>query len=346
MMSASSSLSPEFDRARIASSTPIIPRSPWLASAGWTNCAGVPVEARVAAILRAMWPLLPMPVTIRRPRAAAHRSSAMPKPASRVRESCSRPSISAQMTRRATARSRARPLPSRLAARPLNALSSKAAMVLSPKTSPPLMVRPETPRPCPPHTPETALMREDVLLRPAGQIKQGACRQEIKAAAGQVGAPLARQHRVESRPQRVQVQHVRGGIAQLLFGQRRRPPVRALLLLLQIDAEQVLAQIPEPMPVGKRADQPRGDLGAIERLGHHPEVAVDDGDIEPREMEQLDDRWIDQQPLEVRRVVAAGGELHQVRIAIATRQLDQAKPIAMRVEPHRLGVDRHRVAEP
>ena len=31
----------------------IMPRSPWLASAGWTNRAGVPVEARVAAILRA-----------------------------------------------------------------------------------------------------------------------------------------------------------------------------------------------------------------------------------------------------------------------------------------------------
>ena len=30
-----------------------MPRSPWLASAGWTNSAGVPVEASVAAILRA-----------------------------------------------------------------------------------------------------------------------------------------------------------------------------------------------------------------------------------------------------------------------------------------------------
>ena len=65
-------VSPEFDSARIASSAPIMPRSPWLASPGWTNCAGVPVEAKVAAILRAMWPLLPMPVTMIRPFAAAH----------------------------------------------------------------------------------------------------------------------------------------------------------------------------------------------------------------------------------------------------------------------------------
>ena len=48
-----------------------MPRSPWLASAACTKKAGVPVEASVAAILRATWPDLPMPVTITRPRAAA-----------------------------------------------------------------------------------------------------------------------------------------------------------------------------------------------------------------------------------------------------------------------------------
>ena len=38
-----------------------MPRSPWLASAGCTKKAGVPVEAKVAAILRPTWPDLPMP---------------------------------------------------------------------------------------------------------------------------------------------------------------------------------------------------------------------------------------------------------------------------------------------
>jgi hypothetical protein len=37
----------------MTSSDVIMPRSPWLASAAWTKKAGVPVEARVAAILRA-----------------------------------------------------------------------------------------------------------------------------------------------------------------------------------------------------------------------------------------------------------------------------------------------------
>ena len=63
-------VSPEFDKARIASLDPIMPRSPWLASTGCTNCAGVPVEARVAAILRAICPLLPSPVTMILPGAA------------------------------------------------------------------------------------------------------------------------------------------------------------------------------------------------------------------------------------------------------------------------------------
>ena len=42
----------------------IMPRSPWLASAACTKKAGVPVEAKVAAILRPIWPDLPSPVTI------------------------------------------------------------------------------------------------------------------------------------------------------------------------------------------------------------------------------------------------------------------------------------------
>ena len=59
----------------------------------------------------------------------------------------------------------------------------------------------------------------------------------------------------------------------------------------------------------------------------------------------LQDRWVGQQPLQVRRVVAAGGELHEMGVAVAARQLRQAEPVAVRVQPHRLGVDRHRVAK-
>ena len=63
----SSALSPLLEIASTTSADVIMPRSPWLASPGCTNMAGVPVDARVAAILRPMWPLLPMPITTTRP---------------------------------------------------------------------------------------------------------------------------------------------------------------------------------------------------------------------------------------------------------------------------------------
>ena len=66
-MAISSSLSPLLEIASTTSAALIMPRSPWLASAGCTNMAGVPVEASVAAILRPTWPLLPMPMTTTRP---------------------------------------------------------------------------------------------------------------------------------------------------------------------------------------------------------------------------------------------------------------------------------------
>ena len=58
-----SAFSPELDKAMTTSFEVIIPKSPWLASPGWTKKAGVPVLARVAAILPPIWPDFPMPVT-------------------------------------------------------------------------------------------------------------------------------------------------------------------------------------------------------------------------------------------------------------------------------------------
>ena len=107
----------------------------------------------------------------------------------------------------------------------------------------------------------------------------------------------------------------------------------------------VLAQIAQAVPVGEGARQPRGDLGAIDRLRHDPKIMVEHGQIEAREMKQLGDVGIGEQPPQPWRVVAAGGELHEMGVAVAARELHQAQPVAMRVEPHRLGVDRHRLAE-
>jgi hypothetical protein len=74
-----SGVSPEFEIASTTSVAVIIPRSPWLASPGWTKKDGVPVLASVAAILPATWPDLPMPVTTTRPRHARQRRQASTK---------------------------------------------------------------------------------------------------------------------------------------------------------------------------------------------------------------------------------------------------------------------------
>ena len=74
-----SSLSPELEIASTTSPGVTMPRSPWLASPGCTNIAGVPVDASVAAILRPTWPLLPMPITTTRPVQRSMASAARPK---------------------------------------------------------------------------------------------------------------------------------------------------------------------------------------------------------------------------------------------------------------------------
>ena len=217
-MSASSAVSPEFDKARIASSEPIMPRSPWLASAGWTNCAGVPVEASVAAILRRDMAALADPGDDQPP---AHRGADI-EGERRTSRRASAPMLRARRFRRGSPAGRPR-CPAAAAA-PLQAASARSM----PHRADMAIAHPPKHRPrdrdhCtqsrrPP--PAAASMREDVLLRPALEIKQNAMRQEIEAGSGPARvASLARQHRVESGAQRVQVQHVGGGVAQLLFGQ-------------------------------------------------------------------------------------------------------------------------------
>ena len=99
----SSGVSPDHESAMTASSPPIMPRSPWLASAGWMKKDGVPVEARVAAILAPTCPLLPMPVTMTRPCVSAIAVQACAKEAAispaRAASSARRPAISRRIVR-------------------------------------------------------------------------------------------------------------------------------------------------------------------------------------------------------------------------------------------------------
>src|SRR2546425_878488 len=67
----SSSEAPLFESRIATSSRSTMPRSPCSESTGWRNEAGVPVDVRVAASLRAISPDLPTPDTMSRPCAAA-----------------------------------------------------------------------------------------------------------------------------------------------------------------------------------------------------------------------------------------------------------------------------------
>ncbi len=91
----------------MTSSAVIMPRSPWPASAAWTKKAGVPVEAKVAAILRPIWPLLPTPLTTTRPLAARSTSTVRAKgsarPSSRAAARAVRPACSVASVRCAEA---------------------------------------------------------------------------------------------------------------------------------------------------------------------------------------------------------------------------------------------------
>src|SRR5450755_3629061 len=71
-----SSVSPDADKASTTSPRTTIPKSPCSASTGCRYSAGVPVELNVAAILRAINPLLPIPVTTTRPAQENNNSTA------------------------------------------------------------------------------------------------------------------------------------------------------------------------------------------------------------------------------------------------------------------------------
>src|SRR3954451_3806321 len=348
MRSRSSGVSPELESATTASWGVIMPRSPWLASAGWAKSAGVRVDARLAAILRATWPLLPMPVTTTRPSTAASRSTtsakALPTWCARTRSA----SASAVMTRRALATAG-------LAAASRSAASSRSTPARSAVTS-------LSPVPSHDRVPGGPLagqrgtvgrglsarcgsVGEDVLLGPARQVELGPHRQEGEAGSGEVPPALAFQHDVQPLAELVQVGHVAGGVAELRFAELGSPPVRALLALVELDPEQLATEILQAVPVRVGAGELRGHLGAVDRGAGDAQELPQHCDVEAREVEQLQPCRVAQQPAQDRSLVAAGSELDEVRHAVAGRELDDAEAVPARVEAHRLGVDGDRRPE-
>ena len=153
------------------------------------------------------------------------------------------------------------------------------------------------------------------------------------------GAPFAGEHCVERRSQAVKIGDVVGGVGELLFAQLWRAPVGTLLFLRQIDAQKFADQIFQSMLVGVGARQSRGDFGAIDGRDRDAQVALERAHVEARKVKQLGNASIRQQPREVGRANICIVELHRVADVVSRRELDQAQPVAERVEAERLGVD-------
>src|SRR5687768_15967949 len=75
----------------------------------------------------------------------------------------------------------------------------------------------------------TSDMREDVDLRPAGEVQRGPVRQEVETGLGKRRAAFACEALVELFLQPVQIAHVRRRIFLLRIAQLGCPPVRGLL---------------------------------------------------------------------------------------------------------------------
>jgi diphthamide synthase (EF-2-diphthine--ammonia ligase) len=88
-----------------------------------------------------------------------------------------------------------------------------------------------------------------------------------------------------------------------------------LLILGNVAAKQLLAEILQAVPVGVGAHQTRGRARAIERRADEAEIAHEHGDVEAREMEELQHALVRQHALQVRRVVVGAVELHEMRFA-------------------------------
>lgn len=65
--------------------------------------------------------------------------------------------------------------------------------------------------------------------------------------------------------------------------------------------------------------------------------------VETLRLENLNDVRIAQEFLQVGRILLALRDLHDIRGAVAIRQLHDAKPVAVRIETHGLGIDRRRM---
>src|SRR5208283_1125636 len=163
-------------------------------------------------------------------------------------------------------------------------------------------------------------MRKNVGFGPAGQIELGARRKEGEALRRERRAAFAGEHRVESRLELVQIEHVRRGIGELRLGELFRSPVRRLLLLGNLDTQKLAHEILEAVAIRIGARKLGGDLGAINGLRRRAEGRLEHGEVETREMEDLQHLRVSKQPLQIGRALLPLTDLHEFGVAVSARK--------------------------
>ena len=187
-------------------------------------------------------------------------------------------------------------------------------------------------------------MGENVLLRPARQVEPGPVGQEAETGLRQFGAAFPRQQDVQLLLQRVQMEHVGGRIGHLRLGQLPRRPNRRLLLLGQVDARARRAPDPSVRACPYRCGSAARRSWCNRRgVGITPSAWYSDGESNRAKWKILATAGSASSRFRLGASLAVARNLHDVGRAVAGRELDHAQPVAMRVEPHGLGVDRDHV---
>src|SRR3712207_6233387 len=134
---------------------------------------------------------------------------------------------------------------------------------------------------------ERSGMRKDVRVRPAQQVELGTGGQEAEAALRDGVAVLPPEPGVQSRLHGMEVENVGCPVVELRLREGLGAPVGGLLLLREFDVQELPHEVLEPKPIRVGAGEPRGDLGAVDRSRHDPEIVEEHGQVEAREMKDL-----------------------------------------------------------
>ena len=91
--------------------------------------------------------------------------------------------------------------------------------------------------------------------------------------------------------------------------------------LVQLDVEQLQGHVLQPVPLGVGPHELAHRARAVERVEGDAEVVAEDRDVEAREVEDLQDAGLLEQPLQ-----AGGAGLRRAREELLTRDLDEHGP--------------------